>query len=86
VNISLPEELEAWVHAKVESGMYTSASEVIREALRLQVQYDDARQDRIAAMDAEIDKGLRDLESDRVLTPAESRKQIEAQRRARKGA
>ncbi len=86
MNISLPHELEAWVYAKVESGLYTSASEVIREALRLQAQYDAARQDQLAAMNAAIDEGLRDMEAGRVVDATESRKRIEGRRRERKGA
>lgn len=35
MNVSLTPELEAFVHRKVESGRYTSASEVVREGLRL---------------------------------------------------
>ena len=34
IHVSLPKELEGMVHAHVESGMYQSASEVVREALR----------------------------------------------------
>jgi len=34
MQISLPPELEAKIQAKVESGMYDDAGEVIREALR----------------------------------------------------
>ena len=37
MNISLTPQLEAIVQKKVESGLYTSASEVLREALRLLV-------------------------------------------------
>ncbi len=35
MNVSLPPELEQFVADKVKSGRYNSASEVIREALRL---------------------------------------------------
>lgn len=35
IYVSLPSELEVRVRQRVESGMYGSASEVIREALRL---------------------------------------------------
>jgi len=35
MNISLTIELQNMVHDKVASGRYTSASEVVREALRL---------------------------------------------------
>ena len=34
INISLPKELENLVHEKVKSGLYSSASEVVRDALR----------------------------------------------------
>ncbi|WP_407049658.1 type II toxin-antitoxin system ParD family antitoxin [Methyloraptor flagellatus] len=35
LNVSLTDELADYVKAKVESGRYTSSSEVVREALRL---------------------------------------------------
>lgn len=34
-NISLPSELEAYIDAKVASGEYAHASEVVRDSLRL---------------------------------------------------
>jgi antitoxin ParD1/3/4 len=34
MNVSLTSEMEKWVHGKVGSGLYTSASEVVREAIR----------------------------------------------------
>lgn len=35
MNVSLTKELQAFVSRKVKSGRYTSASEVVREGLRL---------------------------------------------------
>jgi len=35
MNVSLTPKLEAFVKAKVKSGLYNNASEVLREALRL---------------------------------------------------
>lgn len=43
VNISLTPELERFIQAKVESGLYNNASEVIREGLRLLKEHDDLR-------------------------------------------
>jgi antitoxin ParD1/3/4 len=40
MNVSLTPELEQLVHLKVQTGRYTSASEVIREALRLMEERD----------------------------------------------
>ena len=34
MNVSLTNEMEQWVQSKVETGLYSSASEVVREALR----------------------------------------------------
>jgi antitoxin ParD1/3/4 len=43
MNVSLTPQLEKFVSAKVESGRYNSASEVVREALRLLEEHDSAR-------------------------------------------
>jgi antitoxin ParD1/3/4 len=43
VNVSLTAELEQLINEKVASGMYTSASEVIREGLRLLKERDELR-------------------------------------------
>jgi antitoxin ParD1/3/4 len=43
MNVSLTSELERLVNEKVESGLYQTASEVVREALRLLKDRDQAR-------------------------------------------
>jgi antitoxin ParD1/3/4 len=43
MNVNLSPQLEAMVKAKVASGRYTSASEVVREALRLMEHQDQLR-------------------------------------------
>lgn len=43
MNISLTAELERFVAAKVESGLYNNASEVVREGLRLLKEHDEIR-------------------------------------------
>ncbi len=62
LNISLPMELEARVRAHVASGLYGSASEVIREALRLFEAYQSVQQSNLAALKADIDQGMADLD------------------------
>lgn len=61
MNISLTEELEQFVNAKVNSGMYTSASEVIRESLRLLLTYEDLQSQRIKQLNQVIEVGLEQL-------------------------
>jgi len=63
MNVSLTPELEAFVETRVKSGFYTSASEVIREGLRLLAEQDSLKQKRMALLDAEIDKGLASLQA-----------------------
>lgn len=58
MNVSITPELEQFVQNKVQSGMYNSASELIREALRLLAERDLLQQKRIAAMDAFIQAGF----------------------------
>jgi antitoxin ParD1/3/4 len=43
LNISLPDELGEFVRERVATGRYTSASEVVREALRLMKQAEAAK-------------------------------------------
>jgi antitoxin ParD1/3/4 len=62
LNVSLTPELEQLVHLKVQTGRYTSASEVVREALRLMEERDqvlnkDAIRNKIAAGMASLRAG-----------------------------
>ena len=54
MNISLTPELEEMVRRKVESGMYNSASEVIREALRFFSEQEQIREQRLEELRREI--------------------------------
>jgi antitoxin ParD1/3/4 len=66
LNVSLPMELEARVREHVTSGLYGSASEVIREALRLFEAYHAVLQSSLAALKADIDQGMVDVQPARV--------------------
>ncbi|MGE0145180.1 MAG: type II toxin-antitoxin system ParD family antitoxin [Planctomycetota bacterium] len=60
LSISLTPELLGAVDARVKSGLYTSASELVREALRLFLQVEQARQAKLSglgpARDALVDR------------------------------
>jgi antitoxin ParD1/3/4 len=58
MNVSLTPELEELITQKVSSGMYHSASEVIREALRLLKEQDELRQFRLEQLRKEIAIGI----------------------------
>ncbi len=58
MNISLTPQLEELVKSKVDSGLYGSASEVMRDALRLLDERDRLRAVRLEELRAEIKKGI----------------------------
>ena len=58
MNVSLTSELEELVRQKVDSGRYRSASEVVREALRLLEERDRLHSMRLEALREEIQKGF----------------------------
>ena len=65
MNVSLTPELERLVEAKVQSGEYRSASEVVRHALRLLSREEDEHAARLDALRAEIRLGIDDFENGR---------------------
>lgn len=62
MNVSLTPELERLVNDKVSSGLYTSASEVVREALRLLKGQDDLRTLRLQELKRDVAAGLEQLD------------------------
>lgn len=58
MNVSLTPELEKFVQEKVKSGRYLSASEVVREALRLLQEEDQIRELRLEKLRKEITIGI----------------------------
>ena len=58
MNVNLTPQLDALVRSKVNSGMYSSASEVVREALRLMDEQDRLRPAKFDELRSEVCKGL----------------------------
>lgn len=83
MNVSLTPELEKFVSAKVDSGRYTSASEVIREALRLLEQKDRDRDVQLAAFNRELENRIAALDRGEYLEPETVRAYFEDKARAR---
>ena len=55
MNVSLTPELEKFVNNKVQAGRYSSASEVVREALRLLEEHEQARTAQLGEFSNELD-------------------------------
>ena len=62
MNISLTPTLEALVQAKVATGLYNNASEVIREALRLMEENDRIKALKIEVLKKELSLALESLD------------------------
>jgi antitoxin ParD1/3/4 len=58
MNISLTPHLEQMIREKIASGSYNSASEVVREALRLLEQADQFRAVKLQKLREDIQEGL----------------------------
>jgi len=61
MNVSLTPELETLVNEKVKSGNYNSASEVVREALRLLKEQDELKRIRREHLRREVMKGVEEI-------------------------
>jgi antitoxin ParD1/3/4 len=77
-NISLTMELNQYVDKLVSSGLYDSASEVVRAGLRLLCRQDDLHEKRVAKVRAKIDKGWEQSERGQVVDGERSREALRA--------
>jgi antitoxin ParD1/3/4 len=84
MNVSLTPELDKFVAGKVESGRYNSASEVVREALRLLEEHDRARSAQLAAFNQELGARLASLDRGEYVDPEKARKRLEQNSRERR--
>lgn len=78
MNVSLTPELEKLVQQKVKSGRYQTASEVVREALRLLEARDEGRDAWIADLNRKVDEGVRAADEGRTLPAREARAALRA--------
>ncbi len=88
MNVSLTPELEQFVYDKVKSGRYLSASEVVREALRLLEERDHLHQAKLAELRQHLAIGIEQadrgelIDGDEVFAELEDDiRQVEAEHR-----
>ena len=79
MNVNLTPQLEEMVRQKVTSRMYTSASEVVREALRLMDEQDRLRSAKLESLRQDIRAGL-DSGPSKAWDPAEIKRAARAKR------
>ncbi len=76
MNVSITPELEQFVAHKVESGRYTSASEVVREALRLLEEQEKVRSSQIAEFNRILEARLAASDRGEVVDPRAARERL----------
>lgn len=76
MNVSLTPELEKFVARKVKSGRYTSASEVVREALRLLEREEKTREEQIREFNQELQRRIEALDRGEHVTSEEFEREM----------
>jgi antitoxin ParD1/3/4 len=84
MNISLTPELGRFVNRRVKSGQYTSASEVVRESLRLLQHRETARQQLRKALNKGLNQARRGQLRDGAEAVAQLQASLKGARRLRK--
>jgi antitoxin ParD1/3/4 len=77
MNVSLTPELEQFIQTKVQTGRYNSASEVVREALRLLEEHERARAAQLAEFNKELGRRLASLDRGESVDPANVRARLQ---------
>lgn len=83
MNVSLTPELEEFVNDKVKTGLYNSASEVVRESLRLLRRQDQLEQLQLDELRREVQSSIKQMDAGQGV-PIETVRERIQQRRAKK--
>ena len=84
MNVSLTPRLEKYVNDKVLTGRYNSASEVIREALRLLEEHEQARTTQWAEFNKELGRRLASLDAGETVDANAARSRLRRKSRERR--
>jgi antitoxin ParD1/3/4 len=84
MNVSLTPELEEFVVQKVQSGLYQTASEVVRDGLRLLLERDELHRQRLEELRREIAAGIEEIEQGKV-APFHAHETLARVRKKRQG-
>lgn len=84
MSVFLTPELEKLIDDKVRSGLYSSASEVVSEALRLLYERDQIRERDLEAVRAKIKRGVDQLDRGEGIPESVAVARLRAYRQSRK--
>lgn len=83
LNVSLTPELERFVQQRVSTGRYQTASEVVREGLRLLENQERDRDAAFLALKSKLKRGSDQADRGEFVDPDETLKKIAARKRRR---
>ena len=83
LNVSLTPELEQFVQERVATGRYQTASEVVREGLRLLEQQERERDAAFVALKTRLERGSAQADRGEFVDPDQALKKIDALKRRR---
>jgi antitoxin ParD1/3/4 len=84
MNVSLTPELEKFVAYKVASGRYTSASEVVREALRLLEEHEASRAAQLEEFNRELRRRIESADRGEYVTAEQAREHFRRRSKERR--
>jgi len=84
MNVSLTPELDKFVADKVAAGRYASASEVVREALRLLEEQEKSRAERLEEFNRELQRRIDGIERGEFVTAKQVREHFKQRSRERR--
>lgn len=62
MEVTLTPELENWIHTKIQNGIYTSADEIVQNAIRLLYFHEEQRSKGIEHLRSELKLGIEQLD------------------------
>ena len=83
LNVSLTPELERFIQSRVTTGRYQTASEVVREGLRLLEAQEAQREVALSALKAKLARGAAQADRGEFVDPADVLKKIDARKQQR---
>jgi len=83
LNVSLTPELDHFVHDRVAKGRYQTASEVVRQGLRLLEPQERENELALAAVKAKLARGAAQADRGQLVDPNDTLKKIAALKRKR---
>ena len=84
LNVSLTPELEEYIFSQVQSGNYTSASEVVRDGLRLLQAAEESKAQWAASAREKIERGWQQAQNGQLVEAEQVFERFEAKSEARR--